>query len=547
MARSGFDWICVDTEHGNIADAEMHEAVGAIASLGVSPIVRVAANEGWMVKRALDSGAHGVLVPLLETVEDARKLVEAAKFPPMGKRGFGSPFALGSFGNMSSTEYLLQANDALLTIVQIETKEALKNVEEIAKVPGIDVLLVGPYDLGNNIGRPVIDGFHPELEAAIERIRKAAVENGKRAGIYSSNGEMAKKFAEQGFHMALHIDMLVSIPCSSTRPPRSSRTVVGFGPGPVGLLKYKNASKEFEDLDEPCHYHPGPPKFHEGQKGWECCKPRVLTFEEFLEIPPCTVGKHSAVDDTPAAEAPKAGVEDELAPVRKTVPISQTRPSHPPSTLGATGVQTPPSGSPAPPESESDDPSLEIPANTECRRRGCKATYNPGASRDAEECVHHPGQPIFHEGSKGWSCCKRRVLEFDEFMKIPGCATKARHLFIGKGKKEEKVDTVRTDFYQTPSTVMVSFYLKKIDKDTAKVDFSSPTTIKFDLPTTDNKRFLDTYELFAPIDTQKSTYKIMGTKMELTLVKADGSSWPVLRSNDQRTGEIIQTGRATKA
>ncbi|EFW23152.1 hypothetical protein D8B26_006667 [Coccidioides posadasii str. Silveira] len=201
LARSGFDWICVDTEHGNIADAQMHEAVAAIAALGVSPIVRIAANEGWMVKRALDSGAHGILVPLLDTADDARKLVASAKFPPMGKRGFGSPFAMGPIGNVSATEYLLHANDTLLTIVQIETKEGLENVEEIARVPGIDVLLVGPYDLGNNIGRPVINELHPELEAAIERIRKAAVDNGKKAGIFSPNGEMAKKFASQGFHM----------------------------------------------------------------------------------------------------------------------------------------------------------------------------------------------------------------------------------------------------------------------------------------------------------------------------------------------------------
>lgn len=104
-----------------------------------------------------------------------------------------------------------------------------------------------------------------------------------------------------------------------------------------------------------------------------------------------------------------------------------------------------------------------------------------------------------------------------------------------------------TDFYQTASTVIVSFYLKKIDKATAKVDFSSPTTIDFDLPTTDNKRYKEKYHLYAPIDVEKSQYQIMGTKMELTLVKADGASWPVLRSGDKRTGEIIQTGKATKA
>lgn len=81
-----------------------------------------------MVKRALDSGAHGIVVPLLYTPEDARKLVQTAKFPPIGQRGYGSPFSMGAFGDPSGLEYLQQANDALVTIVQIETKEAFENV-----------------------------------------------------------------------------------------------------------------------------------------------------------------------------------------------------------------------------------------------------------------------------------------------------------------------------------------------------------------------------------------------------------------------------------
>ena len=131
MARCGFDWILVDCEHGNIADADMHQSVAAIASTGTSPIVRIAANEGWMVKRVLDAGAHGVLVPLLYTADDARRLVQTAKFPPQGQRGFGSPFSMGAFdvqGNLSQLEYLQNANNNLITAVQIETKEALENV-----------------------------------------------------------------------------------------------------------------------------------------------------------------------------------------------------------------------------------------------------------------------------------------------------------------------------------------------------------------------------------------------------------------------------------
>ena len=83
---------------------------------------------------------------------------------------------------------------------------------------------------------------------------------------------------------------------------------------------------------------------------------------------------------------------------------------------------------------------MVIPANTTCRRRGCDVTSpaEEKTSRDGEECIYHPGQPIFHEGSKGWTCCKRRVLEFDEFMKIEGCKTKSKHLFLGTKKDSGK-------------------------------------------------------------------------------------------------------------
>ncbi|KIV88704.1 hypothetical protein PV10_08362 [Exophiala mesophila] len=215
IARSGFDWVCIDTEHGNIADAEMHESVHAVSSVGVSPIVRIAANEGWMVKRALDAGAHGIIVPLLYSVEDAKKLVQSAKFPPVGKRGFGSPFSMGAFdvkGNLSGLEYMNNANEHLLTIVQIETKEALNVVEEIARVDGIDVLFVGPWDLGNNIGHPVRGDFDPELKEAISRVRKAAAAAGKKSGIYCPNGDFARRYADEGFQMISVVNDMTAVP-----------------------------------------------------------------------------------------------------------------------------------------------------------------------------------------------------------------------------------------------------------------------------------------------------------------------------------------------
>lgn len=166
-----------------------------------------------------------------------------------------------------------------------------------------------------------------------------------------------------------------------------------------------------------------------------------MSFDEFLTIPPCTTGKHSTVDDTPVQEPKKQapGIDQTAGLAPQPISASAARPVAP------SPVNPAPSPPPAAPESDSDDPSLDIPPNTTCRRRGCNAQYSPSASRDDEQCVHHPGQPVFHEGSKGWGCCKKRVLEFDEFMKLPGCKTKNRHMFIGKGKKsgEERVNEVR--------------------------------------------------------------------------------------------------------
>ena len=102
----------------------------------------------------------------------------------------------------------------------------------------------------------------------------------------------------------------------------------------------------------------------------------------------------------------------------------------------------------------------------------------------------------------------------------------------------------RHDFYQTTTTVIASLYLKKIDKSRAKIEFTSPTTIYLDLPTEDQKRYEKEVPLFGPIDQAKSTHKIMGTKLELTLVKADEVGWPTLRSDEQKTSEIIQVGHA---
>ena len=301
--------------------------------------------------------------------------------------------------------------------------------------------------------------------------------------------------------------------------------------------------------------------------GWNCCKPRVLTFDEFLKIPPCTTGKHTTIAELPLRETNPEHAEP------PTLPPAQPDASDALDNVQAQPVAhvpqdpSPPTPQPGPSESE-DDPSLPLLPNLTCRRRGCEATSsNAHPSRDGEECTHHPGHALFHEGSKGWTCCRKRVLEFDEFMKIQGCKTKSRHLFVGKkrdGSKEEAVGDVRCvshphggqtwltlmnrhDFYQTPTTVIASFFLKKIDKSKAKVDFSSPDMVELDLPTADNKRYKTQIPLFGKVNAAESEFKVLGTKLELVLVKTDRISWRTLRRDEQAPSGIFQVGPAQRA
>ncbi|KAJ5702045.1 hypothetical protein N7488_009593 [Penicillium malachiteum] len=126
-AATNMDWLLIDLEHGNISDDSMHDIVAATAACGVSPIVRVVEGQHWMIKRALDSGAHGIIVPVLETVQDAKNVVQASKFPPMGTRGFEPLLAVekfverlpgGGVRELTGKEYLEQANSSLVVAVQ---------------------------------------------------------------------------------------------------------------------------------------------------------------------------------------------------------------------------------------------------------------------------------------------------------------------------------------------------------------------------------------------------------------------------------------------
>ncbi|KAF5324155.1 hypothetical protein D9619_011309 [Psilocybe cf. subviscida] len=213
QASPHLSWIVIDCEHGLVplvpGAAESIASIQATRKDGVSApscIVRIPAtgittSTSWQIKNALDAGAQGVIVPMVSTAAQAQTVVADSNFPPLGRRGFGSPFTHGIWGATSS-EYLETANDSTLVMVQIENTEAVENVKEIAEVPGVDLLFIGPYDLSISLGYPKPDPDpHPEVEQVIQKILKSAHAAGKKCAIYCSSGTQGAKRALEGFDM----------------------------------------------------------------------------------------------------------------------------------------------------------------------------------------------------------------------------------------------------------------------------------------------------------------------------------------------------------
>ncbi len=193
----GFDWLLLDHEHGpGGEDTLLHQLQAASATPAV-PIVRIAANEAPRFKRALDAGALGVMVPYINTAAEAQAMVSAMRYPPRGFRGVAKFHRAASFG-ADFAEYYLHAHEWLLTVVQLETPEAIANADDIAAVEGADVLFVGPTDLSYNLGiRDQLD--HPRFNDAMNQVVAAARQHGKAAGILVHNNALVAKCREWGF------------------------------------------------------------------------------------------------------------------------------------------------------------------------------------------------------------------------------------------------------------------------------------------------------------------------------------------------------------
>ncbi|HUG12356.1 MAG TPA: aldolase/citrate lyase family protein [Opitutaceae bacterium] len=196
-AHAGFDWILIDHEHGAGGEDTMFNQLRAVGGAPAAPIVRIPANEAWRFKRVLDAGAHGVMVPFVNSADDARTAVTAMRYPPAGIRGVAR-FHRGAAYGADFDDYFNHANERLVLVAQIETPAGVANVEAIAAVDGVDVLFVGPTDLTYNMGIPE-QYEHPDYMTAQRRVVAASNSAGKAAGILVHNPALVAASRDLGF------------------------------------------------------------------------------------------------------------------------------------------------------------------------------------------------------------------------------------------------------------------------------------------------------------------------------------------------------------
>ena len=196
-ARMGYDYVVVDLQHGVASDPEALAMMQAAEAAGAIPVARVSTNHPMTIGRALDAGALAVIVPMVNSADDARAAVAACRYPPLGSRSYGPVAAISRY----SDDYARAANEIVCCLVMIETVDALENLDEILSVPGIDGVYVGPVDLSLTLGLPPRpDNSDPVFLDAIDRILAACEQGGIVPAIHADE-RLAAGWIERGFRM----------------------------------------------------------------------------------------------------------------------------------------------------------------------------------------------------------------------------------------------------------------------------------------------------------------------------------------------------------
>ncbi|NEU32256.1 aldolase [bacterium LRH843] len=197
VSYSGFDVVVIDNEHGALTPENIEHMVISAELAGVTPIVRVVSSDPSEILKVMDRGAHGVHVPQVDTKEEAELVVQAVKYPPVGKRGAAFSMRAARYGTVPISQYLTHANEQSLVCIHIESKKAVENIEEILSVPGIDMVYIGPTDLSVSLGYEG-DMNHPEVLKIIDTIKQTARRYDVKVGIHTKDSDGARGRREWG-------------------------------------------------------------------------------------------------------------------------------------------------------------------------------------------------------------------------------------------------------------------------------------------------------------------------------------------------------------
>lgn len=197
VSRCGFDWLWIDMEHGPLSVEQVQHILQAKRGECAS-LVRIPVNDETWIKRVLDLGADGIIVPQVKTAEEAQRAVAAAKYPPAGIRSVGMSRASG-YG-MDFAVYIRDANEKTCVFLQIEHTDGVKNIDSILRVPGIDAIIIGPYDMSGSFGKlgQIQDD---DVQNAIETVRKTCKAQGIPIGIFCLQPDLARKYLELGYQL----------------------------------------------------------------------------------------------------------------------------------------------------------------------------------------------------------------------------------------------------------------------------------------------------------------------------------------------------------
>lgn len=207
-SNAGYQWLLIDGEHTPHTIHSMVAQLRAVELGAAHPVLRVPVDDATLIKQVLDVGARTVLVPMINTAGQAQAMVQAMRYPPQGIRGLGAAAARATrWGH--DTAYLEHANDDACLLVQVETREAIQNLDAICAVDGVDGVFIGPADLSASLGHRGNAG-HPEVQQVIEASIRTIVGHGKAAGILTADSQLARRYLELGAtFVAVGIDVFV--------------------------------------------------------------------------------------------------------------------------------------------------------------------------------------------------------------------------------------------------------------------------------------------------------------------------------------------------